>query len=41
MAQTEMLRNEINQAHLQSADLKSKLSKRTDELNMIKESLNR
>ena len=36
-----MMRNELNQAHLQNADLKSKLIKRSDELNLMKESLNK
>ena len=37
----EFLKNEVNQAHLLAADLKSKLSKRTDELNFLKDGLNK
>ena len=36
-----MMRSELNQAYLQNADIKSKLTKRSDELNLMKESLNK
>jgi len=36
-----MMRNELNQSHLLNADLKSKLNKRSDELNLMKDSLNK